>query len=150
MILVTKTSDQTRQRVCVCFPPIYSWRQVCWMYQPGSHRRKITQDFTSTILLRCMPFFFSREGFGRPFPSSTVKSNSVYSRFKRSSLVGHIFLSFFFFSEEKFQLPRFELTPQCVRRLRGYQLSYRGHTITVILLKLWVSGPRGSFRYILP
>ena len=33
---------------------------------------------------------------------------------------------FLFFSEEKSQLPRFELTSQLVRRLRGYQLSYRG------------------------
>ena len=24
--------------VCVCFLPIYSGRQVRWMYQPGSHR----------------------------------------------------------------------------------------------------------------
>ena len=54
--------------VCVCFLPIYSGRQVRWMYQPGSHRRKITQDFSSTFLLRCMPLFFSREGFTVPFP----------------------------------------------------------------------------------
>ena len=45
--------------VCVCFLPIYSGRQVRWMYQPGSHRRKVTQDFSSTFL-RCMPLF-SRE-----------------------------------------------------------------------------------------
>ena len=31
--------------VCVCFLPIYSGRQVRWMYQPGLHRRKATQDF---------------------------------------------------------------------------------------------------------
>ena len=27
--------------VCVCFLHIYSGRQVRWMYQPGSHRRKV-------------------------------------------------------------------------------------------------------------
>ena len=26
----------------------------------GSHRRKATQDFSSTFLLRCLPYFFSR------------------------------------------------------------------------------------------
>ena len=42
-------------RVCVCvcvfvrFLPIYSGRQVRWMYQPRSHRRKVTQDFSSTL-----------------------------------------------------------------------------------------------------
>ena len=28
--------------VCVCFLTIYSGRHVRWMYQPGSHRRKVT------------------------------------------------------------------------------------------------------------
>ena len=54
--------------VCVCVILIYSGHQVRWMYQPGSHRRKITQDFSSTFLLRCMPLFLS----------STVKLNCVY------------------------------------------------------------------------
>ena len=46
----------------------------------------VTQDF-STFLLRCLPEFFSREGFDRLFPSSTVKSNFVYLRTNRSPLV---------------------------------------------------------------
>ena len=37
----------------------------------------VTRDF-STVLVRCLPYFFSREGFSRSFPSSTVKSNFVY------------------------------------------------------------------------
>ena len=45
--------------VCVCFLPIYSGYQDRWIYQPGSHRRKVTQGFSSTFLLRCMPLFFS-------------------------------------------------------------------------------------------
>ena len=39
--------------VCVCFLPIYSGLQ--WTYQPGSHRKKVTQDFPSTFFLRCLP-----------------------------------------------------------------------------------------------
>ena len=35
--------------VCVCFLPICSGRQVRWMYKPGSHRRKLTQDFSSHL-----------------------------------------------------------------------------------------------------
>ena len=41
--------------VCVCFLPIHSGRQVHWTYQPGSHRRKVTQGFSSTFFLRCVP-----------------------------------------------------------------------------------------------
>ena len=62
--------------------------------------------------------------------SSTAKLNFVYQRFNRSPLVGHFFL--FFFSEEKAQLPRFELTSQRVRKLRGYQLGYRGDRLVEI------------------
>ena len=70
--------DCTGKYLCVCFLPIYSGHQVRWTYQPGSHRRKVTQDFSSTCFLRCVPSFFSREGFSHSFPSSTVKSNCVY------------------------------------------------------------------------
>ena len=42
--------------VCVCvFFPFILDIQVRWTYQPGSHRRKVTQDFSSTFFLRCMP-----------------------------------------------------------------------------------------------
>ena len=64
-----------RQRDFFVFLPIHSGHQ--WTYQPGSHRRKVTQDFSFTFLLRCVPLFFSREGFSLSFPSSTVKSNFV-------------------------------------------------------------------------
>ena len=44
-----------RFRMCVvCFHPIYSERQDVWTYQPGSHRRKVIEAF-STFLLRCLP-----------------------------------------------------------------------------------------------
>ena len=64
--------------VCVCFLPIHYGHQVRWTYQPRSHRRKVTPNFPSTLLLRCVPSFFSREGFSHSFRSSTVKSNFVY------------------------------------------------------------------------
>ena len=60
-----------RYTECVYFFPVYYGRQVRWMHQPGSHRRKVTHDFSSTFLLRFMPLFFSREGFSGSFPSST-------------------------------------------------------------------------------
>ena len=41
--------------VCVCFLPIHFGHQVRWTYQPGSHRRKVTQDFSSIFFLRCVP-----------------------------------------------------------------------------------------------
>ena len=51
-------------KLCVlCFLPIYSGRQDCWTYQPRSHRRKVTQDFSFIFLLRCLPKFFSWEWF---------------------------------------------------------------------------------------
>ena len=64
------------RKVCItymCVSDLF-WTPRLWTYQPGSHRRNITQDF-STFILRCLPYFFSREGFSRSFPSSTMKSN---------------------------------------------------------------------------
>ena len=39
----------------VCFLPIHSGHEVRWTYQPGSQRRRVTQDFSSTFFLRCVP-----------------------------------------------------------------------------------------------
>ena len=40
------SSHRSGPAVCVlCFLPIHSGHQVRWTYQPGSHRRKVTQDF---------------------------------------------------------------------------------------------------------
>ena len=50
--------------MCVCFLPLHSGHQVRWTYQPGSHRRKVTQDFSSTFFLRfCLLFLFSSHPF---------------------------------------------------------------------------------------
>ena len=40
--------------VCVFFPFILDIKFV-GRTQPGSHRRKVTQDFSSTFFLRCVP-----------------------------------------------------------------------------------------------
>ena len=50
----------------------------------------VTQDFSSTFLLRCVPSFFSREGFSHSFPWSTVKSIFLHQRINRSPLVGFV------------------------------------------------------------
>ena len=42
---VVADSTPKLRYVCVCFLPIHSGHQVRWTYQPGSHRRKVTQDF---------------------------------------------------------------------------------------------------------
>ena len=39
-----------------------------WTHQPGSHRRKITQDFSSTFLLRSLPYFFVARRIQPPLP----------------------------------------------------------------------------------
>ena len=106
--------------VCVCLLPIYSGRQVSWMYQPGSHRRKVTQDFSSTFLLRRMTLFFSREGFSRSFPSSTVKSNFVYERFNRSPLVGHFYFYFYFLVRKN---PSYRDSNLCPNVSEGYEVT---------------------------
>ena len=54
-ILHVEIISRKVEYVCVCFPPIHSGHQVRWTYQPGSHRRKVTQDFSSTFFLRCVP-----------------------------------------------------------------------------------------------
>ena len=41
--------------VCVRFLSIHSGHQVRWTYQTGSHRTKVTQDISSTVLLLCVP-----------------------------------------------------------------------------------------------
>ena len=98
MILVTKTSDQTRQRgvcvcVCVCmfFFPIYSGLQACGRTSRGhtggrSHRISHPPSFCGACLN-----FFSRQGFSCSFLTSTVKWNFVFLRCNRSLLVGFFF-----------------------------------------------------------
>ena len=55
--------------VCVCFLPIHSGHQVRWTYQPGSHRRKVTQYFSSPSFCgACLNFYRERRIQPIPFP----------------------------------------------------------------------------------
>ena len=74
---VCTSSQHCQQRVCVLSSHLF-WTSDLWTHQPGSHRRKVTQDF-STFPPPCLPWLLSREGFSRPFPSSTVKLNCTFS-----------------------------------------------------------------------
>ena len=61
--------------VCVCFLPIHSGHQVRWTYQPGSHKRKITQDFSSTFL-RCVCVCFLPIHSGHKFVGRTSRGHT--------------------------------------------------------------------------
>ena len=122
-----------------CFPLPWVWvcvfsSHLLWTPSSLDVPAGVTQEEGHTgflihfPLLRCMPLFFSREGFSRSFPSSTVKSILCTNDLIVLRLLGiFILFLFIYFSEEKSQLPGFELSSQRVRRLlRGYQLSYPG------------------------
>ena len=47
-------SGRNPESVCVCFLPTHSGHKVRWTYQPGLHRSKVIQEFSSTFLLRCL------------------------------------------------------------------------------------------------
>ena len=60
---------QVHDLLFVVFFPIHSGHQVRWTYQPGSHRRKVTQDFSSTFVPCGACLNFSREKDSAiPFP----------------------------------------------------------------------------------
>ena len=74
--------------VCVFFSHLF-WTSNSLEVPAG-----VTQDFSSTFLLRFVPLFFSREGFSRFFPSSTVKTNLCTTN---DLIVLHLLGIFFFF-----------------------------------------------------
>ena len=54
--------------VCVCFLPIHSGHQVRWTYQPGSHRRKVTQDSHPPSFCGACLTFSREKDSAIPFP----------------------------------------------------------------------------------
>ena len=56
---------------CVCVFSSHLFRTSNSLKVPAG----VTQDFSSTFLLRCVPLSFPRQGFSRSLPSSTGKSN---------------------------------------------------------------------------
>ena len=95
------------QCLCVFFPFILDVKFV-WVYQPESHRRKITQDFSSTFFLRCMSLFLASRI--QPFLSLVDREVEICVRVNRPP---HVWA---FFNYSKSQLSGFELTSQRVRR----------------------------------
>ena len=63
--------------LCVFFRFILDVKFV-WVYQPESHRRGHTSFFIHLLSTMHAFIYFSRGGFSRSFPSSTVKSKFVY------------------------------------------------------------------------
>ena len=128
ILVILCHSHWSSQGVCVCvcvcafFPFILDVKFVGCTSRDHIDRRKVARNFSSTFLLRCMPFF-SREKDSAVWDVLTI------------IIVLHLlgFFFFFFFSEEKSQLPGFELTSQRVRRLWGYQLSYRGDRLLLYI-----------------
>ena len=96
----------------------------------------VTQEEGQTGFLIYLPssvlaLIFSREGFSRSFPSSTVKSNFLCTNdITVLHLLGIYFI--FIFCEEKSLLLGFELTSQRVKRFRGYQLNHLGDRPTIL------------------
>ena len=75
---VHEICDQT-DCVCVCVFSSHSfWTSRSLDVPAGVTQEEGHTGFLSTFFLRCVPSFFSREGFSLSFPSSTVKSNFVY------------------------------------------------------------------------
>ena len=83
-----------------CRPSVFS-SHLFWTSSLLDVPAGVTQDFSSTFLLRCVPSFFSREEFSHSFPSSTVKTKLVYQVLYNDLIVLHslginIFIIFIF------------------------------------------------------
>ena len=52
VVRVLNKNNIERLNVCVCFLPIHSGHQVRWTYQVPA---EVTQDFSSTFIVRCVP-----------------------------------------------------------------------------------------------
>ena len=89
------------------------------MYQPGSHRISHPPSFCGACL------YFSRDK-DSAIPSLVEREVEFCLLTILSFSTRWPFFIIIIIIEEKSQLPGFELTSRRVRRLRGYQLSYRG------------------------
>ena len=83
---------------CVCVFSSHSFWTSSSLDVPAGVTQEEAQDFSSTSL-RCVPSFFSREGFSHSFPSSTVKSNFCVLTIQsfRYPPVGHFYFYLLFF-----------------------------------------------------
>ena len=70
-----KYSGEFNKRQCPDHRQTLAANSLFWTSNSLKVPTGVKQDyFSSTFLLRYVPLFSSREGFSRPFPSSTVKS----------------------------------------------------------------------------
>ena len=89
------TSVKRLLRVCVC---VFS-SHLLWTSSPLDVG--LTQDFSSTFHLRCVPYFLSREGSSHSFPSSAVKSNLCTKNLIVLHSLGIFMILLFIFKREK-------------------------------------------------
>ena len=96
------------------FLPIHSGHQIRWTYQPGSHRRKNTQDFSSTFFCGACLNFSREKDSAIPFPrrlwSRILCTNDLIVLHSLGS-----FILFFSFLVRKIPFAGIELTSQRVR-----------------------------------
>ena len=82
------------QEVCVCVSSSHLfWKSGLWMYQPGYHRRKVTQDFSNFLLLCVALTFLARRI--QPFLSLVDREDDFRvctHDFDRSPFAGHFIL----------------------------------------------------------
>ena len=100
---------------CTLYPVPCTLYQVRWTYQPGSHRRKVTQDFSSPFLLRSVRALIFLARRIQPFLSFVDGEVELIVLLS----VG-IFIFIFYYLVRKIPFTGTELTSQRARRLRGY------------------------------
>ena len=120
MILLTKTSDQTRP-VCVCVLSSHLfWTSGLWTYQPGSHRGGRPHRISPPSFCGACLNFSREKDSAVPFPRRPWRRVLC-----TNELIVFHFLDFFFSWRGKLPVrvtaPRFELTSQR-QKVSRYQL----------------------------
>ena len=122
--------------VCVFFPSILDVKFVGCTSRGHTGRRSHRISHPPPFCDACL-YFSRKKDSAVHFPCRSRSRILCTSNLIVLHLLGiYIFTQYLLlFSEEKYQLPGFELTSQRVRRLRGCHLSYRGDQL-LLLYKL--------------
>ena len=80
----------SRSSVCVCVFSSHSFWTSSSLDVPAG----VTQDLSSTFFLRCVPLFFSREGFSLSFPSNVSEGDEVPLSYRGDRCGRKFFYSF--------------------------------------------------------
>ena len=110
--------------VCVCFLPIHSGHQVRCTYQPGSHRRKITQDFSSAFFSAVHALIFLARRI-QSFLSLVDREVEFCVLLITIFLLFIFYFLFLFFSEKNPVCRNRTQVPTC-QKVTRLPLSYRG------------------------